>query len=201
VEAATPVITECINKDSISNCNTYYNDSEASAGCKGCDVGFKTKDSGMVNSKPNKTCEKNTSVPPSIPNCDTSVVIESEGISLPFCSKCKSGFINEGLDCTAWDGTGKIANCNINSRESGTISCSSCSDGYYEKGNTCESLGTFTGCTKLTSDNKCDDCDVGKSYYAIDVDDTKGQICQKQASILKFTVMTVLALLSFSSYQ
>lgn len=146
VEAATPDITECINKDSISNCDDYYPDSAASTGCEQCDGGFKSKDGGMVNSKPNKTCEKVTSVLPTPPNCDTSVVVDFLGTPLPFCSKCKSGFINDSLACTAWDGTGKIANCDMHVRESGTISCGSCSDGYYKKGNTCESVGTFTGC-------------------------------------------------------
>jgi hypothetical protein len=206
VEVGTLDVYKC-EKGSIANCSSYYGqDSNEGTGCATCDDSYKPKESGQVNGKKNFICEKIEGTrPPKLQNCETDKFEWSQVASAgkANCKKCNKGFTytygsDFSITCEANDATANVANCEDYVKISGTTKCRNCASGYIldSVNKVCNPWGVHIGCDYLNTDKtKCDSCENDRlSYYAVDVNDTVGQVCKYESSIVKLMAGLLLSL-------
>jgi hypothetical protein len=204
VEAATPGVFECVNKRSVSNCFSYYEDSNLTkAGCIQCNTGYVATASGLVGTKTNYKCvEIPTAGMTKIANCSKTVLSIGylslsgsgdgsgpSGSASTTCEKCDSGYVFGGSGSISGSDSAnqcvliptsavKVENCEVMSLDGSKLECQSCNSGYYDVKGVCVAWTNNPGCAGLNEDGKCGMCNIFRSYYAVDLDDSKGQVCQ-----------------------
>lgn len=62
-------VFECVDKKSVSMCNTYYPATESDAGCKDCETNYFPKLKAGTNPKPTYECIKSVVADVAKPNC------------------------------------------------------------------------------------------------------------------------------------
>lgn len=148
VEPATLNIYECVNKNSISDCLIYYaDDNTTKAGCRDCDFGYVSTESGMLGSKLNFTCKKfDAPAATSIANCDKTIVVYGKVRAVP------DGSGSGNYQSTPGTGSGL---------ETALTICDKCKSGYARGGFTSDGSGNITvdACATLAAGTTKDNCE------------------------------------------
>lgn len=193
-------VFQCVEKGSIKNCKLYYDHYEDAqeTGCKECAEGNFMMTTFVDNLVTKMSCHENPIKDMiKLPFCKTRSVAMAGLTAFTKCDECKVGFIpNSSGVCVPFTiPTPPIANCAKYTRNGEVITCAECDLSFNLNASSteCVTWGIHTGCAAIVN-SKCDQCNTDKNYYAVDVDDIKGQICSKATFVYKILALMLAGL-------
>ena len=176
----------------------YALDHATKSGCSGCENGYVANEGVALSGKTDYSC-----IEPAvkIENCYSYTKTEAGAIK---CYKCKENFTNnppDYLTCLPIPEASKLPNCSRYFKTTTVdyaqpYSCN-CKEGYlskYESSTLTESCVAtlFKGCEREnTTKTRCVECNTGDGWYAVDVSDEKGQICEFRGFVLQMITLAL----------
>ena len=178
--------------------SAYQADNANSSGCASCEWGYVLSEGTVVNGKTDYACAE---PPTKIENCLT--YYRDWQTKVVKCGRCAPNFYSsapEYLACVAVPEASKLTNCRYTNQNSQNLlfSCGDCEEGYLAKYDQATQVSTcqatvFKGCNQENeTKTQCVDCNTSLGWWATDVSNEKGQICEHKSSIL--SILGTLAL-------
>lgn len=179
--------------------SAYPADSPLSSGCGSCEWGFVMSEGTLVNGKTDYTCTE-----PAVKIEKCLHYFRHWSTKAVGCNTCEENYspaLPDYTTCVLIPEAQRIPNCKftIQNSQSMKYSCGHCKEGYlsYTPNNPdglCVAT-TFKGCNQENeAKTQCVDCASSYGWWAVDVSNEKGQICEHFGSIIGIARILALSL-------